>query len=44
MLQLKLRDGHHRTTFSLAAGGFVGYRLASWTKLKYTYEGTYLQG
>ena len=39
MLGLRLRDGHHRSTFSVAAGGFVGYRLASWTKLKYTYEG-----
>lgn len=40
MLQLKLHDAHYRPTFSLAAGGFVGYRLASWTKLKYTTDGT----
>ena len=40
MLQLKLHDAHYRPTFSLAAGGFVGYRLASWTKLKYTADGT----
>ncbi|MGI4762924.1 MAG: porin family protein [Janthinobacterium lividum] len=40
MLQLRLRDEHHRTTFRLGAGGFVGYRLASWTKLKYFEEGS----
>ncbi len=39
MLQLKLHDAHYRPRFSVAAGGFVGYRLGSWTKLKYTYEG-----
>ena len=40
MLQLRLQDEHHRTTFRLGAGGFVGYRLASWTKLKYFEEGS----
>ncbi|HEX8658280.1 MAG TPA: outer membrane beta-barrel protein [Hymenobacter sp.] len=40
MLQLKLRDSHHKPTFSLGAGGFVGYRIKSWTKLKYTNDGT----
>ena len=40
MLRLQLRDTHFRPTFLLAAGGFVGYRLKSWTKLKYTSEGT----
>ncbi|TPG66140.1 porin family protein [Hymenobacter nivis] len=40
MLRLKLHDAHYRSTFSIAAGGFVGYRLASWTKLKYTTDGT----
>lgn len=40
MLQLNLRDEHHRRTLTLGAGGFVGYRLASWTKLKYFEEGS----
>jgi hypothetical protein len=40
MLQLRLHDEHHRATFRLGAGGFVGYRLASWTKLKYFEEGS----
>jgi hypothetical protein len=40
MFELKLRDEHHRRTITLGAGGFVGYRLASWTKLKYYEEGT----
>lgn len=40
MLRLQLHDAHYRPRFSVAAGGFVGYRLGSWTKLKYTYEGT----
>jgi hypothetical protein len=40
MLQLKLRDSHYKSTFSLGAGGFVGYRIKSWTKLKYTNDGT----
>lgn len=40
MLQLDLHDAHYRPAFSLAAGGFVGYRLGSWTKLKYTTDGT----
>jgi hypothetical protein len=40
MLQLRLRDEHHRSTFLLGAGGFVGYRLASWTKLKYFENGS----
>jgi len=40
MLQLRLRDEHYHRTLTLGAGGFVGYRLASWTKLKYYEEGT----
>jgi len=40
MLRLQLRDSHHKSTFALGAGGFVGYRIKSWTKLKYTNEGT----
>ena len=40
MLRLQLRDAHYRPTFLLGAGGFVGYRIKSWTKLKYTSEGT----
>ena len=40
MLRLQLRDAHYRPTFLLSAGGFVGYRIKSWTKLKYTSEGT----
>jgi hypothetical protein len=40
MLRLQLRDSHYRPTFLLGAGGFVGYRIKSWTKLKYTNEGT----
>jgi hypothetical protein len=37
MLQL---NTHGHSHFHLGAGGFVGYRLASWTKLKYFEEGT----
>ena len=37
MLQL---NTHGHSHFRLGAGGFVGYRLASWTKLKYFEEGT----
>ncbi|GAB3669860.1 hypothetical protein GCM10027594_34550 [Hymenobacter agri] len=40
MLRLQLRDSHYRPTFVLSAGGFAGYRIKSWTKLKYTSEGT----
>ena len=40
MLRLQLRDSHYKPTFSLGAGGFVGYRIKSWTKLKYTSDGT----
>ncbi|MFC7668816.1 outer membrane beta-barrel protein [Hymenobacter humi] len=39
MLQLKLHDSHGKSTFHLGAGGFVGYRLGSHTKLKYISEG-----
>ena len=39
-LRLQLHDSHYRPTFVLSAGGFVGYRIKSWTKLKYTSEGT----
>jgi hypothetical protein len=40
MLQLHLGDEHHGGTFRFGAGGFVGYRLASWTKLKYFENGS----
>ena len=40
MLRLQLRDSHYKSTFSLGAGGFVGYRLKTWTKLKYLADGT----
>lgn len=40
MLNLKLHDKQCHETLSLGVGGFVGYRLKSWTKLKYNYEGT----
>ncbi|MDO7873876.1 porin family protein [Hymenobacter sp. ASUV-10] len=40
MLNLKLHDKQCHETLHLGVGGFVGYRLKSWTKLKYTYEGT----
>ena len=40
MLQLRLRDSHYKPTLMLSAGGFVGYRIKSWTKLKYTNEGS----
>ena len=39
MMQLKLRDSHHKSTFHIAAGGFVGYRLGAHTKVKYTTDG-----
>jgi len=39
MLKLQLHDSHGRSTFSVAGGGFVGYRLKSWTKVKYTADG-----
>ena len=39
MLSLKLRNQHHQRTLTLGAGGFVGYRLGSWTKLKYFENG-----
>lgn len=40
LLRLQLHDARYRSTFLLSAGGFVGYRLKSWTKLKYTNDGT----
>ncbi|WP_151088605.1 outer membrane beta-barrel protein [Hymenobacter baengnokdamensis] len=40
MLQLGLHDRHGNTALRLGAGGFVGYRLGSWTKLKYFEDGT----
>ena len=40
MLRLQLRDAHYKPAFTLGAGGFVGYRIKSWTKQKYTNEGT----
>ncbi|HEX8327463.1 MAG TPA: outer membrane beta-barrel protein [Hymenobacter sp.] len=39
MLRLQLRDKHFKNTFAMGAGGFVGYRIKSWTKLKYTTDG-----
>jgi hypothetical protein len=44
MVQFKFREkdahtGHSRAGFTIGAGGFVGYRLGSWTKLKYFEEG-----
>jgi hypothetical protein len=39
MFQLGLHDSHHKRTFTLGAGGFVGYRIKTWTKLKYTEDG-----
>ena len=39
MLRLRLRDSHYKPTFTLGAGGFVGYRLLTWSKLKYTLDG-----
>ncbi|WP_052732243.1 outer membrane beta-barrel protein [Hymenobacter terrenus] len=40
MLRLQLRDSHYKPTFLVSAGGFIGYRIRSWTKVKYTNEGT----
>ncbi len=40
MLRLQLHDAHYKPTFTVGAGGFVGYRIKAWTKLKYTSEGT----
>ena len=43
MFQLNLTEknsaGRSKAGFTIGAGGFVGYRLASWTKLKYFEEG-----
>jgi hypothetical protein len=44
MFQLNLREknahsGRSQAGFHIGAGGFVGYRLASWTKLKYYEDG-----
>ena len=39
MLQANLRDKEYHKTFRLAAGGFVGYRLGTHTKLKYDRDG-----
>jgi hypothetical protein len=44
MLQFHFREknpttGRSREGFTIGAGGFVGYRLGSWTKLKYFEEG-----
>ena len=44
MVQFKFREkdaqtGHSRSGFTIGAGGFVGYRLGSWTKLKYFEDG-----
>ena len=40
MLRLQLHDSHYRPTFTVGAGGFIGYRLNTWTKIKYISEGT----
>jgi hypothetical protein len=44
MFQLNLTEknaaGRSKAGFTIGAGGFVGYRLASWTKLKYFEEGS----
>jgi len=44
MFQLSLREKNasgtrSRSGFTIGAGGFVGYRLGSWTKLKYFEDG-----
>jgi hypothetical protein len=43
MVQFKFREkdgrGHSHNGFTIGAGGFVGYRLGSWTKLKYFEDG-----
>ncbi|MBD2769038.1 outer membrane beta-barrel protein [Hymenobacter sp. BT664] len=39
MLRLQLRDNHYKPSFSVGVGGFIGYRIKSWTKLKYTDDG-----
>lgn len=44
MLQFNFREkdshtGHSHAGFTIGAGGFAGYRLSSWTKLKYFEEG-----
>ena len=37
---LNFRDDKHNSAFRIGAGGFVGYRLASHTKIKYEQEGS----
>ena len=39
LLQLRLRDSHYKSTFTLSGGGFVGYRIGAHTKVKYTSGG-----
>ena len=39
MLRLQLHDSHYKPTFTVGAGGFIGYNLSSWTKLKYVSDG-----
>ena len=39
MVALQFRNRNNRETFYLAAGGYVGYRLGSYTKIKYEEEG-----
>ncbi|MBC7921286.1 MAG: outer membrane beta-barrel protein [Ferruginibacter sp.] len=39
MVALQFRNRDRRETFYLAAGGYVGYRLGSYTKIKYETEG-----
>jgi hypothetical protein len=45
MLQFSFRErnertGHSHNGFTIGAGGFAGYRLGSWTKLKYFEDGS----
>ncbi|WBA43112.1 porin family protein [Hymenobacter canadensis] len=39
MALLNFRDANYKSTFRIGAGGFVGYRLGSRTKLKYEQDG-----
>jgi hypothetical protein len=39
MMELRLNNEDGKTNFRIGAGGFVGYRLGSHTKLKYEQEG-----
>ncbi|WP_303311577.1 outer membrane beta-barrel protein [Hymenobacter sp. BT730] len=39
MMELRFKNDEGKTNFRIGAGGFVGYRLSSHTKLKYEQEG-----